>query len=153
MRFAIWLGCSALVFGCLGASLFSCAGGSDGSTRGTGGSSSGTGTSGTASGGVCDTGVFGSLAVGATSDQQNTCLACAKCSQTDQCASQWQAYGADPQYELYANCNKACASGDSVCLSKCSTLYPNAEAAFQLALGCSICQECPKNCDASFSCM
>jgi hypothetical protein len=159
-RFGLRLGSFALAVALLGASAFSCAHGSDG--RGGSGGEEGvtsapsvtaTGSAGTGVAGACDTGVFGSLLDGSTQAQQDTCIACTKCSQTDQCTTEWQSYGADPDYQAYADCNGACASGDSTCASNCTSLYPTTDAAFQTAVSCSVCQECLQNCDAVDTCM
>ncbi len=108
--------------------------------------SSGTGLS------ACDTGAHGSLLTGATQMQQQICTSCVQCSQTDLCMGEWQAYGNDPSYTAYLTCNQACAANDTACFANCANLYASADMKFNAAIGCSICTECPQNCDATNSC-
>ena len=103
--------------------------------------------------GACDTGTHGSLLTGATQAQQDICIACVNCSQTDVCGNEWQTYAGDFDYQSYVDCTQACASGNTACLTQCASFYPSADAAFQAAISCSVCVECLSNCDALNSCM
>lgn len=106
----------------------------------------------TTGGSACDTGAHGSLLTGSTAAEQKICTDCIKCSQTDLCMAEWQAYGTDAQYMMFLSCNQACTSGDTACFDNCDTMYPSASAKFQTAISCSVCQECVGNCDAANSC-
>ncbi len=106
----------------------------------------------TGGGNACDTGVHGSLLTGASTDEQKTCVDCIKCSQSDLCMAEWQAYGGDPNYQAYFDCNKACASGATACFDACSAKYPTTDGLNTQAFSCSICNECKSNCDAANTC-
>jgi hypothetical protein len=112
-------------------------------TTGTGTTTSGQTT--TTGSGMCDDGTAGTI------DSQ-ICTDCIICTQTGNCSAEWQAYANDPNYDAYLACNQACAADDDACFEACSTMYPDTNGAFITAASCSICGECPNNCDAANIC-
>ncbi|MBL9024582.1 MAG: hypothetical protein JNL21_20470 [Myxococcales bacterium] len=113
----------------------------------TGGMTTTTGMNTTTTGmGMCDDGTAGTI------DSQ-ICTDCIICTQTGNCSAEWQAYANDPNYDAYLACNQACAADDDACFQACSDMYPDTDDAFIAAASCSICGECPNNCDAANVCM
>jgi hypothetical protein len=102
--------------------------------------------------GACDTGQFGSLLANATPAQQTICTDCVTCSQSDQCANEWNTFAADPDEPAYGDCITQCGS-DTTCISQCASFYPSADSEYNTAVACSICMECTMNCDAADTCM
>lgn len=92
---------------------------------------------------MCDDGTMAAI------DSQ-TCLTCIQCTQTGNCNAEWVAYANDPNYQAYVDCSTPCM--DQACQDACDAMYQTTADLFIDALSCSVCVECPNNCDAANSC-
>lgn len=79
------------------------------------------------------------------------CSDCVDCSLGGNCSDELATFQADPDAQAFVDCITPCQ--DTACEDACADMYANAAAAYYAVLSCTVCTECPNNCDAATNCM
>lgn len=92
---------------------------------------------------ACDTGMPGSI-------QSALCSDCITCTQTGNCATEWDTFDNHPETPGLISCLNPCLT--TTCQDQCFAAWPGATDAYIDAVSCSVCVECVDNCDAATNC-
>jgi len=116
----------------------------------------------------CDSNVPGDI-------EDSICQSCIQCTQTGPCATEWNACAPNSACDLYITCAIDCdtqCSGDPTCFESCLGTSPDPNnpcspqtpagtcigdhsagcSTYLQAMSCSVCLECPINCNANGNC-